>query len=97
MPDQSARKSDFISTCVSLSAQLLSLTRDCEETAAYRTDSEFQAGGANAIVDADCVGANAHMTAATVAAVVTIFGQLGGALTAAMRKSLRQASTKPDV
>jgi hypothetical protein len=97
VPNQSDRKSNFISRSVTLSAELLALTRDCEEMALYRTDSAFQVGGANAIADADCVGGNAHMSATLLAAVVTIFGQLGTALTPAMRASLRQASINPDV
>lgn len=97
MADQTNRKSNFISKVGDLSAQLLALTRDCEELAAYQTDSGFQIGGANAIVDADCVGDNAHMTAALIGSVVTVFGQLGTAMTAPRRASLRNASKLPDV
>jgi hypothetical protein len=95
MPDLAAKKSDYISAALSFAEQLLALTRTGEELALYQTANALQSGGASALVDADCTGTNAHVTAATVNAVVTIAGQLGGAVTTAMRNTMRQASHKP--
>lgn len=97
MADFTAKKSDFLSKATTFAEQLLRITRDAEELALYQTDNAFQAGGANAIVDADATGANAHLTAAMVNAVLTVAGQLAGAMTAPRRATLRQASRLPDV
>lgn len=93
--DLSAKKSNFISSAVDFSEALLALTRSGEELAAYQAANGFQSGGANAVVDADCVGNNAHLTAATVNAVVTIAGQLGTSVTTAMRNTMRQTDRLP--
>lgn len=95
MADQTSRKLDYLSAVVSFGEDLLALTRRGEELALYQSASGFQAGGANAIVDADCVGGNMHLTAASTNAVVTIAGQLGGAVSAGMRNSLRLVSRQP--
>lgn len=89
------KKSDYLSATVAFAERLLALTREGEELAAYGTANQFQSGGTNAIVDADAVGGNSHLDAATVNAVVTIAGQLGGAVTVTMRNTLRRASLKP--
>lgn len=93
--DLSAKKSDYISSVVTFAEALLALTRAGEELAAYQGANGFQAAGPSAVVDADCIGSNSHMSAATVNAVVTIAGQLGGAVTTAMRNTMRQANRKP--
>lgn len=74
---------------------MLDLARRAEELALYQTANGFQSGGAAAITDADCVGANSHLTAALVNSVVTVAGQVGTAVTSAMRVTMRQASPKP--
>lgn len=89
------KKTDYISSALTFAEQLLALTRTAEELALYQSANGFQAGGANALVDADAVGTNGHVTAATVNAVVTIAGQLGTAVTTAMRNTMRQASHRP--
>jgi hypothetical protein len=93
--DLSAKKSDYVSASVAFAADLLALARRAEELAAYQSANGFQSGGAAPVTDADCVGGNAHMTAVLVNAVVTIAGQLGGAVTSGMRTTMRQASTRP--
>lgn len=96
MADLASKKSDYISNVVSFAERLLALTREGEELVLYQTANGLQTGGANAIVDADAVGTNSHVTAATVNAVATIAGQLGSAVTTAMRNTMRQASRQPD-
>ncbi len=93
--DLSSKKSDYISQTITFAEQLLALTRTAEELALYQSANGLQSGGAAAVVDADCIGDNKHVTAATVNAVVTIAGQLGTAVTTAMRNTMRQASRKP--
>lgn len=94
--DLSAKKSDYISAAISFAERLLDLTKDGEELAAYQTANGFQSGGSAVLVDNDIVGANTHVTAADVNAVVTIAGQLGTAVTAAMRNTMRKASRQPN-
>ena len=89
------KKTDYISAAVSFAEQLLALTRTGEELALYQSANGLQSGGASAITDADCVGTNVYLTAATVNAVVTIAGQLGTSVTTAMRNTMRLASHKP--
>lgn len=93
--DLTAKKSDYVSAALTFAEQLLALTRTGEELALYQSANGLQAGGSTALVDADCTGTNSHVTASTVNAVVTIAGQLGGAVSTAMRNTLRQASHKP--
>lgn len=93
--DLTTKKTEYISAAISFAEQLLALTRTGEELALYQTANGLQAGGANALTDADSLGTNAYVTAATVNAVVTIAGQLGGAVTTVMRTTLRQAGHKP--
>lgn len=95
MADLASKKSNYISATLDFAEALLALTRTGEELALYQSANGLQAGGANAVIDADCVGTNSHVTAANVNAVVTIAGQLGGAVTTAMRNTMRQASHKP--
>lgn len=93
--DLAAKKTDYISATVAFAEALLALTRTGEELAAYQSANGFQSGGGAPIVDADCVGTNGHLTAATVNAVVTIAGQLGTAVTTAMRNTMRLAERQP--
>lgn len=93
--DLAAKKSDYLSSVVSFAEQLLALTRTGEELALYQSANAYQSGGASAIVDADCIGSNSHLTAAITNAVVTIAGQLGSAVTSTMRNTMRTAGRKP--
>lgn len=95
MPDLAEKKTEYISAAITFAEQLLALTREAEELALYQSANGLQSGGANAIVDGDAIGSNKHVTAATVNAVVVIAGQLGGAVSTAMRNTMRQASHKP--
>lgn len=95
--DLTSKKSDYCSAVAAFAEALLDLTRRGEELSLYQSANGFQSGGAAAIVDADCVGGNSHLTAASVNAVVTVAGQLGGAVTTAMRITMRQTSPKPTV
>ena len=96
MANLSAKKSDYISGVGAFSTKLLALAVDADELAAFQADNGFQSGGANAIVDADAVGANAHLTAAQINAVMTVAGAFSSAMTAARRTTLRQANAKPN-
>jgi hypothetical protein len=96
MASLGAKKSDFITAVDAFSARLLALTVDADELAAFQADNAFQSGGANAIVDADCTGANAHLTAAQVNAVMTVVAAVSSSMTAARRTILRQANAKPN-
>lgn len=89
------KKTVYVSAAVSFAERLLALTREAEELAAYQAANAFQAGAANALVDDDMQGENTHLDAATVNAVVTIAGQLGAAVTVAMRNTMRKAGTRP--
>lgn len=90
------KKTEFISATISFAERLLDLTREGEELSAYQAANGFQSGGTAALLDADAVGSNAHVTAADVNAVVTIAGQLGSAVTVAMRNTMRKASRQPN-
>jgi uncharacterized membrane protein YgdD (TMEM256/DUF423 family) len=90
-----AKKSDFISAVGAFSLQLLKDAQAADELAAFQTDNTFQSGGTNAVVDADCIGANVHLTAAQVNAVMTVAAAFSGSMTAARRTTLRQANSKP--
>lgn len=91
-----AKKSDFVSAVVAFSQALLALAVDADELAAYQVDNLFQVGGANVIVDADCVGANQHLTAAQVNAALTVAAAFSTNMTTARRTTLRQANAKPN-
>jgi len=95
MADLSSKKSNYLSKLVSFADTMLSTTRMADEIHAYALANGFLTAGANAIVDADCVGANAHLTAASVNATDTIAGQLSTAVTTAMRNNLRAADITP--
>lgn len=97
MANLSGKKSDFISAVITFSQDLLALAVDADELAAYQSDNAFQSGGANAIVDADAVGANQHLTAAQVNAALTVAAAFSGAMTAARRTTLRQANRLPNL
>lgn len=96
MATLTGKKSDFLSRVGSLSAQLLKIAVESDELTAFQTDNTFQAGGANAVADADCVGNNEHMTAAQVAAVMTVVAAFSTAMTPARRTILRQANRQPN-
>jgi hypothetical protein len=96
MANLSSKKSDYVSLVAQFSQRLLALTVDADELSAFQADNAFQSGGANAIVDADCVGANAHLTAAQVNAVMTVVANVSSSMTAARRTTLRQANAKPN-
>jgi len=93
--DLSSKKSNYISQTITFAEQLLALTRTGEELALYQAANGFQSGGGAEVTDTDCIGENSHVNKATVNAVVTIAGQLGSAVTTAMRNTMRQASKKP--
>lgn len=96
MPNLASKKTDFISQVVVFSQRLLALSVNADELAAFQSDNGFQSGGGNAIVDADCVGDNQHLTAAQVNAVLTVAAAFSGAMTAARRTTLRQANKLPN-
>jgi hypothetical protein len=96
VPNLSSKKSDFISTVIAFSQALLGLAVDADELASYQVDNLFQAASANAIVDADCVGANQHLTAAQVNAVLAVAASFSTAMTASARTTLRKANSKPN-
>jgi hypothetical protein len=85
-----------VSAVVQFSQNLLALAVDADELAAFQVDNGFQAAGANAVVDADAVGANQHLTAAQINAVMAVAAALSGSMTAARRTTLRQANAKPN-
>lgn len=105
MANLAAKKSDYISAVNAFSTKLLALTVDADELTAFQTDNGFGTGGTNAITDADCLGpnpnpvspgANAHLTAAQVNAVMTVVAAVSSSMTAARRTTLRQANAKPN-
>jgi hypothetical protein len=95
MPDLTAKKSDYLSRVVDLSERLTDVLKDAQELTSYRGDNGFETGGTNAIADADCVGENAHLTAATVDAVVQVGAALTGVMTLPRWASLRKANRGP--
>lgn len=90
------KKTQYISAVAAASTQLLQLAVMADELAAFRTDNAFQTGGASAIVDADCIDGNNHLTAAQVEAVMVVVSAFSGAMTPARRTTLRQANKQPN-
>lgn len=95
MADLTAKKSDYLSRVVQLSEELARAIQKAEEMTAYRGDNGFEVGGANAITDADCTGANAHLTAANVDAAVQVAAAIVGVMTLPRRANLRKANRGP--
>jgi hypothetical protein len=95
--DLTAKKSDYLSKVVQLSEALLEITRDCDEMKLFREDNEFQIGAPNAIVDQDCLGANAHLTAANVDAAVQVAAAIVNTMTLPRRASLRKVNRLPQI
>lgn len=93
--DLTAKKADYLTKLVTFADQLLAVTRAADELHAYALANGLLTGGAAPVTDPDCTGANAHLTAALVNAVDTLASQLSGAVTAAMRNTLRQADSVP--
>jgi hypothetical protein len=88
-----AKKSDAVSYLVQMAPKAEALSRDVIELLSYFTDNGFLTGGANAIVDADLVGENQHLTAAQVNAGVAAINSLK--LSTANATILRQIARTP--
>lgn len=88
MANLTAKKSDAISALVAFSIKAEGLARDIAELQSFFTDNGFLTGGGNAIVDGDCVGANAHLTATLVNSGVTAIATM--ALSTPNKTVLRQ-------
>ena len=90
MANLASKKSNYLSILVDYAAKASSLARDIQELNNYFIDNGFATAGANAIVDADCVGENAHLTAALVNAAMTAIVNVN--LTPAQRTTMRQVT-----
>ena len=93
MADMQGKKSDTLTRLAELSAAAILLTSQITELVGFATDNGFLSGGANAITDAECVGANAHLDAASFNAGVTALGSVN--LSTGNRTTLRKASRTP--
>ena len=71
-----AKKSDALSTLVSLTKTGMLVAQQIQELVAYITDNGFLSGGANPIADGDCIGDNSHLDAALVNSAVTALGSM---------------------
>ena len=61
--DLKSKKSDLLSRIVTSANDAGTLLHDFSEIKAFFDDNGFAAGGANAIVDGDCMGTNSHLSA----------------------------------
>jgi hypothetical protein len=95
MADLTGKKALFLTNVVTAATLINQLTRIADELPAYYTDNGFAAGGTSPIVDADCTGPNAHLSAALVGSVTAVLTALSGAMTPARRATMRQAETNP--
>lgn len=87
------KKSDTMTKLISLIPKAMKVTADIKELQNFATDNLFLTGGANAIIDADCVGENSHLDAASFNAAMTALASLN--LSAGNATTLRKASATP--
>ena len=93
MANLTQKKSDTLSRLVELSPAAILLASQIAELVGYCTDNGFLTGGSSPITDADCVGATAHLDAATFNAAVAAIGSLN--LSTGNRTTLRKSSSTP--
>lgn len=93
MANLASKKSDALSTLVSLTKTGMLVAQQIQELVSYVTDNGFLTGGANPIADGDCVGDNAHLDAAIFNAAVTAIGTM--TLSNANKTTLRKAGKSP--
>lgn len=93
MPNLVNKKSDFLSKVVEYAGKAEAIVREIAELSSYYTDNGFNAGGANVIADADCIGTNSHLTAALVQAAMAAIVNVN--LNAAQKTTMRQVSVSP--
>lgn len=89
----SQKKSDALSSLVALTPDAFELAAKIQELVAYVTDNGFLTGGSSPILDADCVGENAHMDAALFNSAITAISSVS--LSTGNKTTLRKTSKKP--
>ncbi len=87
------KKVEALRAFVALSLKAEAMARDIKELQTYFTDNGFLTGGGNAIVDADCVGDYAHLTASLVNSGITAIATV--ALSTGNATILRQIASSP--
>lgn len=70
------KKKDYLNALVAMAAEASTFARRAQELISYGTDNGFLTGGANAIVDGDCVDSAAHLTASLVNSGTTAIGTM---------------------
>ena len=75
-------KTNFISNAATAAQNAVNAIQALASLYQTAIDEGYQAGGANAIVDADFVGNNAFMTAAQLQAALTVFNTINTNLAA---------------
>jgi hypothetical protein len=93
MANFSQKKQEFAAQMIATADQALLLAQRVEALDAAYNVNAFNAGAANAFVDADFNEANRHLTATAVADVMFALGTLNAALTDGVKNSLRKALT----
>lgn len=88
--DLSKKKSDVLSQIVAFAPKAEALARNIAELNSNFVDNGFATAGTNAIVDADCIGENSHMTAALANSAIAALLNIN--LTPAQKATLRQVS-----
>lgn len=63
MPNLTQKKSDAMTKLVQMIPLAMDVAQQVKELDAYFADNGFKTGGNNAIVDGDCIGENAHLSA----------------------------------
>lgn len=91
--DLNTKQANYISRAVAAAPQILATLQTCDALFAEWSALGYATGGANEITDDDFTGANAHLDADTLNAVIYVYGVLGGAADAAARAALYE--TRP--
>lgn len=93
MANLTSKKSDAISKLVAICPRAMEILSEVVELQNYLADNLFLTGAANAVIDADCVGDNAHVTAADFNAAMTALAAM--TLSPSQRATLRRVSRVP--
>jgi len=93
MANYSQKKQEFAAQMIATADQALLLKQRVEALDAAYNVNAFNAGAANAFVDADFNESNRHLTAAAVADVMFALGTINTAMETGLLNSLRKALT----
>lgn len=91
--DLTAKKSDAVTKFRAIAEEGMELALKVQELNAYLTDNGFLTGGTSPIVDADFVGENAYLDAATFNAGVSALNTI--TLSNPNKTALRKATRTP--